>query len=274
MAAETKTNSANSKKSTPVAGDFIKLDITGTTKSTGKIFETTDADIAKANNMFNPRVRYAPQLIVYQRGQLLPGIETAVSSMAAGDEKEIELPAEKAFGAKDQNNIRVMPLSDFASQKITPVPGMVINMNNYNGLVRSVSGGRVVMDFNHPLAGEAVKYKIKLVSVIKDDAEKITALVDRTGFNAKAKFANGNLELTFAGANTSNEFMGRKKELLEFIAAFVPGVDEIRAIEEYKKMEVKQIEQAAKPASEPAAAASSSKPSSTSSSSSSKKKSQ
>ena len=59
-----------------------------------------------------------------------------------------------------------------------PYPGMTIQLDNSIAKVLSVSGGRVIVDFNNPLAGKEIKYKFKIIKKIENDEERINAMQD------------------------------------------------------------------------------------------------
>ena len=48
------------------------------------------------------------------------------------------------------------------SQTLNPIPSLPVNIDNLNGIIRTVSGGRVIVDFNHPLSGRVLSYNVKV----------------------------------------------------------------------------------------------------------------
>jgi len=68
------------------------------------------------------------------------------------------------------------PIKIFHEQKINPLPGYIFNFDNRIGKVLSVSGGRVLIDFNNPLSGKDIIYEIRILRRIKDIKEKINAM--------------------------------------------------------------------------------------------------
>jgi FKBP-type peptidyl-prolyl cis-trans isomerase 2 len=99
------------------------------------------------------------------------------------------VPVEKAFGKKNSKLIQLIPTSVFTKQKIRPMVGLQVNVDNSFGVIRSVSGGRVIVDFNHPFAGKDLKYDVKINKIFKD-AEKKIPLLTKTlfGVDSEAKF--------------------------------------------------------------------------------------
>jgi FKBP-type peptidyl-prolyl cis-trans isomerase 2 len=104
--------------------------------------------------------------------------------MKVGDRKIVELPADKAFGERNPEFVRLIPLSIFKENGVDPIPGRYVTINNVSGRVVSVDGGRVKIDFNHPLAGKKVEYELEIKGEIKDTDEKVRAIVSYyTGVN-------------------------------------------------------------------------------------------
>lgn len=101
-----------------------------------------------------------------------PGFEKALIGMQEGEVKTITLSPDEAFGPFDQDLIHTVNISVFGDD-ITPRPGMVLGMTlNKKGvphkipaLVKNVQGEKVTLDFNHPLAGKNVTYKLTLKSI-------------------------------------------------------------------------------------------------------------
>jgi len=55
---------------------------------------------------------------------------------------------------------------------------MMVQLDNFIAKILSVSGGRVSIDFNNPLAGKEIKYDFKILRKIEDDREKINSIQD------------------------------------------------------------------------------------------------
>ncbi|MCD6226965.1 hypothetical protein J7J90_00530 [Candidatus Micrarchaeota archaeon] len=73
------------------------------------------------------------------------------------------------FGKRNKELVRVVSEKRFKDNKLRPVPGMVISLDGRPALVKSVSGSRVIVDLNHPLADKDIRYKIKLLKKAGDD---------------------------------------------------------------------------------------------------------
>ncbi len=106
---------------------------------------------------------------------IYPFIERILIGKDIGEYKEI-LPPEKAFGKKDPSLIQIIPMRYFRINGVNPRPGMFIEVDGSVGRIISVSGGRVLVDFNHPLAGKEIEVRVSIISVEKDPKKKISFL--------------------------------------------------------------------------------------------------
>ena len=71
----------------------------------------------------------------------------------------------------------MMPLSVFKKQKLDPFPGLQVNIDGTFGVVRTCSGGRVLVDFNHPLSGREIIYEIDIKKIITNDEDKVKSII-------------------------------------------------------------------------------------------------
>ncbi|MCK4670842.1 MAG: peptidylprolyl isomerase [Nanoarchaeota archaeon] len=156
-------------------GDFIEVQYTGTVD--GQVYDTTDEAKAKEQNIHNPTMPYGSIKICVGRGHLLKGLDEAVVGKEPGKEYDFHLQPEQAFGKKDAKMIRLVQKTKFTSQNINPQPGLVLNIDGAMATIKTISGGRILVDFNHPLAGKKVDYKLKIVRKITELKEKIEAMV-------------------------------------------------------------------------------------------------
>jgi len=142
-------------------GDFIRL------KYSGKI-KGADKDLDVRDN--------AP--VIVGVGNIMKGVDEALLEMNVGDKKTIEVPPEKGFGKRDPKMIKLVPLSEFKRHGQKPRVGMKFNANGVMATVIAVSGGRVKVDFNHPLAGKTLIYNLEIKSKIENLEDKIKAILE------------------------------------------------------------------------------------------------
>lgn len=154
--------------------DFVELDFTGSVKADGFIFDTTDKDVAKQNKLPIDR-DYSPIITVVGGGYVLKGIDNSLIGKQPG-EYELDIAAEDAFGKKNPKLIQLISTSKFSKQNIKPQPGLQVQVDNMVGIIKTVTGGRTIVDFNHPLSGKELHYKINVKRVVQDLKEQIAAL--------------------------------------------------------------------------------------------------
>jgi FKBP-type peptidyl-prolyl cis-trans isomerase SlyD len=156
-------------------GDFIEVDYTGRVE--GNIFDTTDEKTAKKLGIFNPTFPYGRIIVCVGEGHLLKGLDKEIEGREIGKEYIIKLGPESAFGKKDASLIKLIPQGKFKSQGVEPKPGMTVNIDNRLAVIKSAGGGRVLVDFNHPLAGKEVEYTIKATKKITNTDEQVAAII-------------------------------------------------------------------------------------------------
>ncbi len=162
-------------------GDFVKINYTGKIKETNDIFDTTEEEVAKKENLFKPNVKYGPTLVIIEHGKIVKGLDEEILKMKIGEKKIIEVSPEMGFGKRDPSMLKLLPVSEFKKQNIDPYPGMILNMDNLSCKIISVNSGRVRVDFNHPLAGKTLIYDLEIKESIEKDVEKIKAICEYYG---------------------------------------------------------------------------------------------
>lgn len=160
--------------------DFIYIEYSVTLKDTGELIDTTNEEEAKKANIYDEGRTYGPKLVILGENRLIKGLEEALYNFNLNEEKVIEIPPEKAYGERDNSKIKIVSLGELKRQGITPTPNSILRLaDGTTAVVRSVSGGRVVLDLNHPLAGKTLVYRVKVVKVLENAKDKINALIER-----------------------------------------------------------------------------------------------
>ena len=166
-------------------GDFVELDYTGKIKDDNKIFDTTIQKVAEDAGLLHKHEpghdhdhsdQYSPVKICVGEKHVLPGLDEKMEGLDIG-KHTINLEDVHAFGKKDAKLVTLLPMSLFKKQEIKPFAGLELNIDGRLGIVRSVSGGRVLVDFNHPLASKDIIYDLDIKKIITDNKEKMQALL-------------------------------------------------------------------------------------------------
>ena len=157
---------------------FIRLNYTGKVKETGQVFDTTYEEVAEEAGIKNEEKDYHPMVLAVGSSQLIPKLHEEIRKLDVGDKQTVEIPCEDAFGKRDPRKIQLIPMKEFKKQNIKPFVGMPISLEGNPGIVRTVDGGRVRVDFNHELAGKDIVYDLEIVETIEDNEEKIKGLIE------------------------------------------------------------------------------------------------
>ena len=160
-------------------GDFIQINYTAKVKETGETFDTTLEEVAKKERLYKEGEIYEPKLIVIGEGWVLKTLDESLKSLQLKKLKTIEIPPDKAFGPRDPEKLKMVPLKRLRDKGITTQLGKRIEYEKKLATIRTVGAGRVTLDFNPPLAGKTLVYEVAAQKKLETLKEKITALIRR-----------------------------------------------------------------------------------------------
>ncbi|MBS3136630.1 peptidylprolyl isomerase [Candidatus Woesearchaeota archaeon] len=203
--------------------DFIELEYTAKISEGGMVFATTDEKTAKENGIFAKEEKYSPVILCLGEGYLLQGLENKLIGKEEGKEYSFNLEPEEAFGKKSASMVHLVSTKKFRESNIAPMPGLQVNIDGVIGIVKTVSGGRTMVDFNHPLSGKKIEYSVKVLRKVADDKEKLKAYLRMVhiGSEPDVKEGNASIELPFdVGGNV-------KEKLSEKIREVIPSIKSI-----------------------------------------------
>ena len=152
-------------------GNFIRVSYTG--KNNDRIFDTTDEEIAKANNIYNEKGKYGGDVIIVGEGHTVAGLDEDLIGKEAGYKGSVTIPPEKAFGHRNPELIESLPTTKFQER---PQVGMPVQVDGRAGIVIRVIGRMAQVDFNRFLAGQTVTYDYEIKEIIEDTESKIKGL--------------------------------------------------------------------------------------------------
>ncbi len=159
--------------------DFVEIDYTGKLLD-GMVFDTTVKNIAEKNGIGSQRAKFGPTIICVGEKQVIPGLDDDLAGKEVGKDYVVNLSPETAFGKRDIKKMKVVPISDFKDQKMRPQPGLQIeNDKGEIGTITRVSGGRIIVNFNHPLAGKEVSYEYKIHKIVTDEKVKVVSYLNK-----------------------------------------------------------------------------------------------
>ncbi|MCD6357681.1 MAG: FKBP-type peptidyl-prolyl cis-trans isomerase [Thermoproteales archaeon] len=227
-------------------GDVVLLDYTLSLKDDGRVVETTSEEVAREAGIYREDAEYGPRLVVLGSGELPSGLEEVLKEMEEGEEKEVVLPPEKAFGKRDPGKVRVLPARELSARGIVPRVGMEVEVRGERGVVLSVGSGRVIIDFNHPLAGKEVVYKVKLVKVLRAPEERVKGFLEKwlgrlEGAEVRVENGEAVLELPFRLLH-SRELVRALEAFASDVEKHVKEVTRIKLVSTILEREVKEKE--------------------------------
>jgi FKBP-type peptidyl-prolyl cis-trans isomerase SlyD len=112
----------------------------------------------------------APLVYTPGKQQILPGLEKALDGMHVGEEKDVKLPPEEAFGPIDKEAFQEVPKSKIPADGLkvgTPLRAQSPDGRTMTARVSEIKDKTVVVDLNHPLAGKTVAFHVKILDVTK-----------------------------------------------------------------------------------------------------------
>jgi len=123
-----------------------------------------------------------PIVYVHGYGMLVPGLERQLLGLALGDKKEITVTPEEGFGLRDEDLVMEIDRADVPRPKDVAVGDELVaeSADGEEAVMRvvRVSTDAVVLDGNHPLAGQTLKYKIEVLELRAATDEEIAEAAD------------------------------------------------------------------------------------------------
>src|SRR3989338_7729800 len=156
--------------------DFVEVNYTGKLAD-GTVFDTTVEAVAHNAGLPHQHGGGKPAIVCVGEKQLLPSLDADLVDKEVGKEYTTILPPESAFGKRDIKKMRIVPMSTFKEQKVNPQPGLQVDIDGELGVITRIAGGRVIVNFNHPLAGKEVTYTFKVRRKVTDLPEQIRSFL-------------------------------------------------------------------------------------------------
>jgi peptidylprolyl isomerase len=134
-------------------GDTVRVHYTGRLDD-GTVFDSSDGG--------------EPIQFTLGAGEVIPGFENAVTGMAPGAERSVTIPADEAYGPRRDELVLAVSRSELPAG-MAPEVGQQLQMNQQGQAfvvtVSDVNDEDVVLDANHPLAGEDLTFDLQLVDI-------------------------------------------------------------------------------------------------------------
>lgn len=124
----------------------------------------------------------SPFTFLFGQGSLIEGFENNLQGLEKGKSFDFNIPVEKAYGPTDNDAVVPLPLDIFkqdgkVDEELLAIGNMVPmnddEGNRLNGKVISVDEKEVIMDFNHPLAGQELRFSGEVIDIREASKEEI-----------------------------------------------------------------------------------------------------
>ncbi len=204
-------------------GDFIKIEYETRIGEDKKLVETSKEDLAKSEGIYDENEKYGDITVIVGSDGIFREINESFLKAESGQDIEVTVPPEDAYGQRMPSNIKVHTIREFQRLNIEPQVGKEVTINKKTGRVISVTPGRVLVDYNHKWAGKTVYYKYKINAVITDANDKVKAILFNyypgaefgisidTSININvpdsAKFETGWLDAKYNVVNTIRKYL-------------------------------------------------------------------
>jgi len=135
-------------------GDTVRIHYTGTLADGSTFDSSHDRE---------------PLELTLGEGQIIPGLEREIDGMEIGESKRVTVAADEAYGARDPDRTHAVP-RDQVPEHVPLDIGTRLQLQSPDGqtvavTVAEVTDAQVVLDANHPLAGEDLTFEVELVEI-------------------------------------------------------------------------------------------------------------
>ncbi|GAB1265761.1 peptidylprolyl isomerase [Aurantivibrio infirmus] len=175
MSETTKEN--QEKKETNSKSDEL---VVATNKVVSFHYRMREIDDGDENEWLEDSFENNPVVFLCGHKNVIVGLENAMLGLKVGEEKDITIPAEDAYGLRRDNAISRVPIKHLhLENKKQRLPvGSIVTVQTEKGPrhVTVVKAGRftVDVDFNHPFAGSTLRYQIKIEDIRSASPEEIS----------------------------------------------------------------------------------------------------
>jgi peptidylprolyl isomerase len=145
------------------AGDRVRVHYTGRLDD-GSVFDSSECGEDDCG------CGHGPLEFTIGAGEVIPGFDAGVTGLSVGESKTIHIPVEDAYGERIEEMVADVPRGDLPPE-MKPEVGQQLEVTQEDGqlfqvLVIDVTNEKITIDANHPLAGKALNFDLKLVEIL------------------------------------------------------------------------------------------------------------
>jgi len=238
-------------------GDFILVKITAKTQK-GQIFRVSSEEDAKKAGIYDESKAkqgyYTPEFVIVGKpGFVNEGLTETIKDMNFFEKKSVRIPPTKAFGKRDPQKIERIGIAKFRKLNEGKNPEIGKEFvkqtqgQTQRGTVTNIVQGRVIVDYNHPLAGQNIDYNLEIIDKIEVFNEKIEYFMINKGipqdnisdFQVNYILKSKTLEITipkmFLFQNLTYIKFGLAMDLQTYLSE---EIDDVKFIEVFEKIPI------------------------------------
>ncbi|GAB6878009.1 peptidylprolyl isomerase [Halorubrum gandharaense] len=155
-------------------GDFVRIAYTIRTDD-GRVIDTTDEEVAEESEIDVDEYEFEPRIIAIGAGHVFDSVEDALIGAEVGDTGTVDVPAADAFGEHDPDEVETVKADKIPEE--SRYPGAQVQIDERQGHLETIIGGRARVDFNHPLAGEDLEYEYEILEEVDDREEQAAGML-------------------------------------------------------------------------------------------------
>lgn len=125
-------------------------------------------EVKVEGNVVDSNVNQEPLEFTFGSGQIIPGLESRIAELAAGESASIVVPASEAYGEYNEEAMQKIPKEQFEGIELSiglPLQGQGPDGKPVQVVVKDILDDEVLIDFNHPLAGKELNFDVNILSV-------------------------------------------------------------------------------------------------------------
>lgn len=157
--------------------DCVKLEYDAYEAENNRLFDTTNNDTAKKHGLEQQEKEYKPIQIIAGKGFIVKGLDESLIGKKKGDKYEIKIPVEKGFGKWDTKLTENIRTNVFLEKNINPAKGTFVNIDGRMAKIVFASNRMVKVDYNHPLSGKDLIYKVRILDESNDEKSVIDCMI-------------------------------------------------------------------------------------------------
>ncbi|MHA1148974.1 MAG: helix-hairpin-helix domain-containing protein [Promethearchaeota archaeon] len=233
-------------------GDFILVKITGRTEK-GRVFRVSSPEDAKKAGIYDEQRAqqgyYTPEFVIVGKpGFVNEGLTEVIKDMNFFEKKSVRIPPSKAFGKRDPQKIERIGIAKFRKMNEGKNPEIGAEFHSKklgSGIITNINQGKVIVDYNHPLAGQHLDYNLEIVDKIEEFNDKVEYFMVNKGIpketvpDFKANYNEEDKSIEFT---VPKQFIFQNLAMLQFSLSYdlqtnMPDeIGDVKFVHLYEKM--------------------------------------